>query len=72
MTSLATNINVDNIPLELKELPQWVLWRYGERGGKRTKVPHQVNGKRAKVNDPKSRTTFEKTVDDLIKYKLKP
>ena len=62
MTSLTASISVDNIPSELKELPQWVLGKYGERDGKRTKVPHKVNGAYAKVNDPKTWTTFDNAV----------
>lgn len=62
MISLATNIRVDNIPSELKKLSQWVLWKYGDREGKRTKVPHQVNGAYAKVNDRKTWTEFDNAI----------
>jgi len=30
------------IPPELRALPQWVVWRYEERDGKRTKVPYKA------------------------------
>ncbi len=49
----------ENIPPELKAIPQWVLWRYSERGGKRTKPPLQANGEAAKVNDPSTWTTYD-------------
>lgn len=29
----------DNVPEELKERPQWVVWKYQTRDGKPTKVP---------------------------------
>ncbi len=39
------------LPDALTMSPQWVLWRYETRNGKATKVPYQVNGKRAKSDD---------------------
>jgi len=33
-------IIVENIPAELKALPQWLLWRLETRDGKPTKVPY--------------------------------
>lgn len=47
-----------NIPQELKDLPQWVLWRYEERDGKKAKVPYTTDGQRAKVNDPTTWASF--------------
>ena len=42
-----------NIPAELKELRQWVCWRYTEREGKQTKVPYNVyTGGEADVTNP--------------------
>jgi hypothetical protein len=40
------------IPLELTELPRWVLWRYEGRGSERTKIPYQPSGAKAKADDP--------------------
>jgi hypothetical protein len=37
---------------------RWVLWRYATRDGKKTKVPYQVNGRMAKVNDPSTWATY--------------
>ncbi len=51
-----------NIPSELKALPQWVLWRYEERGGKPTKPPFQANGEYADSTDPRTWTTFDKAL----------
>ena len=33
--------NFDNIPPEIGERPQWVLWKYETRQGNRTKVPYR-------------------------------
>ncbi|RKL62327.1 hypothetical protein DXT63_11900 [Thermoanaerobacteraceae bacterium SP2] len=63
---LMTNIagNFDNIPDELKQLPQWVVWRYGFRqDGKPTKVPYNPKtGAAASVNDPATWATFEEAL----------
>lgn len=38
---------------ELKEVPQWVIWKYLERDGKRTKPPYDpATGNEARSNDP--------------------
>jgi putative DNA primase/helicase len=56
-------VNVEGIPPELKELDQWVVWRYEERDGKRTKVPYDAKSsgspRRARVNDPSTWAPFE-------------
>jgi hypothetical protein len=53
----------DAIPAELKAYPQWVSWRYVERGGKRTKMPvNPRNGLEASVTDPSTWGTFEEAV----------
>jgi Primase C terminal 1 (PriCT-1) len=50
------------VPDDLTELDQWVLWRGEKRNGQRTKVPYQVNGKRADTTDPRTWATFEKAL----------
>jgi len=55
-----------NIPDVLKELPNFVLWRYEERDGSGTKVcynPH--TGHKARNNDPLTWGSFEKCVEIL-------
>ena len=37
-------MSVDAIPQELRERPQWVVWRIEERDGKPTKVPYRADG----------------------------
>ncbi len=39
------------LPADLTELDQWTLWRYEDRGGKRTKIPVQPTGKPASSTD---------------------
>jgi len=38
---------IQNLPKDIKENGRFCLWRYEEQNGRRTKVPYQVNGKRA-------------------------
>lgn len=42
----------ENIPAALRDLRQWVLWKYESRNDKPTKIPYQPNGKFAKSDDP--------------------
>lgn len=46
------------VPVELKELDQWVLWREEIRDDKPTKIPYQTNGQKAKSNDAATWTKF--------------
>lgn len=48
-------INYDTVPPELRQLPQWVVWR-AERG---TKVPYQTSGAHASTTNPETWTTFD-------------
>lgn len=49
-----------NVPAELRERAQWVLWRMERRKDKATKVPYfPLNGQRAKSTDPSSWSPFE-------------
>lgn len=48
-----------NIPDELRLLPQWVVWRLEERGGKPTKVPHDAKtGRYAASDNPATWASF--------------
>ena len=49
----------DNIPEELKQLDQWVLWRMEQRGDKITKVPIQTNKVLASTTNPETWASFE-------------
>jgi putative DNA primase/helicase len=52
------------IPPELKERPQWVVWQLETRQGRPTKVPYDVNGKYARVDDPTTWATFDEAIQD--------
>ncbi|MEI3618714.1 phage/plasmid primase, P4 family, partial [Bacillus thuringiensis] len=52
----------NEIPTELKNLPQWVLWRKEERNGKPTKIPYQANGEMAQANNRRTWSTFATAV----------
>jgi hypothetical protein len=48
------------IPAELRDLAQWVVWRYEFRNGKWTKMPYQPGdpSSKAKADDPSTWGTF--------------
>ena len=54
----------DKIPQDLKENALFCLYKMEQRKGKATKVPYQVNGKRADPSNPKCFTDF-KTVCEV-------
>lgn len=58
-------MGLNNIPQQLKDLPNWNLWKLEapeKEGGKPRKVPYQPNGKEAKSNDSSTWATFEEVV----------
>lgn len=55
--------NAENIPAQLKEYDQWVLWKLESRKGKFTKMPYTVDGRLAKVNDSETWTSFDKAFE---------
>lgn len=56
-----------NIPMELRELTQWVCWRYEIIGGRRTKVPYSTNGQhKANVHNPATWGTFNDAVSQSM------
>ena len=64
-TSSSSSVNVDAIPQELRDLPQWVAWKFAQRDGnaKPTKVPiNAETGKAASSTDPATWTSFEKAL----------
>lgn len=56
---MASAINWDAIPQELKSLPQWIVWREELRNGIPNKTPYQMNGIEAESDNPKTWTTFD-------------
>jgi primase-polymerase (primpol)-like protein len=62
-TATPAAINAEAIPQELKDRNQWVVWKYEERGGDRTKVLYTPGTRsRAKSNTPKTWRWFEEAL----------
>ncbi|MFL0197628.1 phage/plasmid primase, P4 family [Clostridium sp. WILCCON 0269] len=53
------NYNFDNIPKELREYPNWVLWKLETRKGKTTKIPYRIDGKMASSTNPGTWAGFD-------------
>lgn len=54
----------NNVPAEMKALPQWCVFKTYSEDGKKKKVNLDVaTGKWAKVNDPTTWTTFDKAIE---------
>jgi len=55
-------VKFENIPMELKKTPRWVLWRFVEIGDETTKrwskLPTQANGQAASSTNPTTWTDF--------------
>lgn len=47
-----------NIPVAMKDKPNWCLWKLEERDGRTIKMPYTINGKGAKSNDPNTWASF--------------
>jgi hypothetical protein len=63
----------ENIPEELKAIPNWMCWAYELRQNKQgewkwTKPPIQVNSRYARSDQPTTWTTFER----VLEYYLHP
>ena len=60
----------ENIPQELKDIPQWVNWKSISRkeGGKPTKPPYQPNGKLAESNNPLTWSPFSVVAKAASRY----
>lgn len=55
--------NAGQIPIELMQLDQWVVWRLESRGGKSTKVPYGPRtGQHASVSDSESWASFNEAL----------
>lgn len=53
----------ENIPADLRECRQWVLWRYERKNKEWTKPPYQTNGHLADVSNQATWTSF----DDVLR-----
>ncbi len=65
-----TKIEVENIPPELKALPQWLCWKLEERDGKPTKIPYNPRiGSKAQSVNPATWGSFEEAVKAVSRLK---
>ena len=55
------------IPEFLGSKKIWLVWKYEMKGGKKTKVPYQMNGSHARTNDKDTWNTLE----EVKKYREK-
>lgn len=63
MTKSPVRFNIDSMPIDLRNLPQWVAWRYITRDGKPTKVPiSSIDGSMADYTLRSHWGTFEQAV----------
>lgn len=53
---------IGSIPLTLRRLPQWVVWRSETRSGRKTKIPCQPSGQLARTNAPDTWCSFDEAV----------
>ncbi len=63
-------VQFENIPDQIKEFPHWVLWKYEFVNGRWTKVPYQINGRKASCSNNSTWSDYQsiyKTFDP-IKY----
>lgn len=65
MESIAQKVNESNIPYQLKELKQWVCWKYVERNSsdRPTKIPFNFRtGRYASSTDPNTWGSFDEAL----------
>jgi putative DNA primase/helicase len=61
-----TGVIIENIPEEMRQRPQWLVWKLEERDGKLTKVPYIAGGVgKADTTDLMTWRTFEEAVQAL-------
>lgn len=66
-----STVQSQNIPDELKQLPQWVGWKVVARDGKPTKTPvNPKTGSFAKATDPATWGGFDSAIQAIAKYGL--
>ena len=69
--ALRYDIYPENIPAELKAIPHWILWGYGEKDGEIVKVPiDPKTGVWVSAHDPKNWMTFDESMNYAKKLNL--
>ncbi len=66
--------NLENVPPEMKALPNWILWKYelkkdSQGNLKKTKVPRSTKGGEADSTDPATWATFEEAKETFTRKK---
>lgn len=64
----ALPFKLDPVPIALRNIPRWVLWRFTPKKGSEdvfAKVPYQVSGRGASVNKPDNWSTFNDCFDEF-------
>ena len=59
-----------NIPAEIKQLKQWVLWKFDNHNGKITKPPVDAAGKLSNATNPATWYTFNEAITKIAKGKV--
>ena len=59
-------VNLEGIPQELRDIPQWVLWRYRETGRGWTKQPITPARTSASSTNPATWSTFPEALDAYL------
>jgi hypothetical protein len=59
---------VESIPVELRDLSQWVLWRYEQANGGWTKVPYGITAARASSTDQATWCQFHNAIRAAKRY----
>lgn len=55
-------MNYQNLPDTLKGQKWFCLWKIETREGKKTKIPYQINGARARPNDPDTFSSYKEVM----------
>lgn len=56
------------VPQQLKDLPNWVIWKLERRDGKHTKIPYDPKtGRNAAADDPSTWGTFKQAVEAVAR-----
>jgi hypothetical protein len=59
----------NEIPQELKDRNQWIVWKIIQRDGREIKIPYQIDGRPAKTDDPTTWSSFDECVKVVHNFK---
>lgn len=62
-------VSFENIPKEMQEIPNWLVWKYNIKNGKATKVPYSIKtNKPADPNNKVNQHKFEELTNESVNY----